>query len=155
MEHLGSYVLRISACGVLLSLAQKLCPNSRGVSWLCALVMALQLLSPLKSVSLVPQWDLDTIRNQACAVTDQAKQETRQEIRSGIIQRTRAYILDEAQALGASLHVVALGLQEDGDFPVSVELEGYISPYARSVLSRWIEENLGIGKEAQQWKIGT
>ncbi len=69
-----------------------------------------------------------------------------------IKSRTEAYILDKAAALDADLEVrVEL---DDEHIPVQVTLDGSISPYARTRLSKTLEEDLGIPKERQQWKNG-
>ena len=66
-----------------------------------------------------------------------------------IKSRVQAYILDKADSFGTSLEVEVI-LDQD-HIPVSVELQGNISPYARAQLTEIIEEDLGIPKEHQLW----
>ncbi len=65
-----------------------------------------------------------------------------------IISETQAYILDKAAAMEVDLDVeVILHDQVPGE----VILKGAVSPYAKQAISAWLEETLGIPKEAQQW----
>ena len=71
-----------------------------------------------------------------------------EEMRSIISEKTRAYILDKAEAYGAKLTVE---ISLEGNIPCGVKLGGAVSPSAKQQLSAWIAENLGIPMEAQEW----
>lgn len=127
--------------------------GNRQVKWLCGLVLIFLVLSPVRQMDLDFVWELsDEIGQEARSITDSAQEEALHQIREGIIERTRTYILDEAESLGADIQVLSLSLEEDGFVPVRVELQGDISPYDRMRLSDLLEEDLGIGKEGQIWK---
>lgn len=66
-----------------------------------------------------------------------------------IKSRLESYILDKAEGLGVTLTVDIL-LDEHG-LPVSVQLNGDVSPGAKSRLKSIIAVDLGIPKEAQIW----
>ena len=109
-------------------------------------------IAPIRKLDVDFLWDLThEIYLDAENITAQAEADTLQQIQTGIIQRTRTYILDEAKSLGADIQVVALKLEEDGFYPVQVELKGDISSYHRNVLSDLLQEDLGIAKEGQIW----
>ena len=57
--------------------------------------------------------------------------------------------MDKAANLGAELTAVVK--LDDKGMPVSVALSGEISPGNRAALSRIIEQDLGLGEEAQIW----
>ena len=76
-------------------------------------------------------------------------QKERREI---IIQRTEAYILDKAVALGAEVEVTVRLSDVDPPIPEFVELSGTASPYIRSAMETMIAQDLGIPKERQIWK---
>ena len=66
-----------------------------------------------------------------------------------IKSRLESYILDKAEGLGVTLTVDIL-LDEHG-LPVSVQLNGDVSPGAKTRLQSIIAVDLGIPKEAQIW----
>lgn len=66
-----------------------------------------------------------------------------------IKSRLESYILDKAEGLGVTLTVDVL-LDEHG-LPVSVQLNGDVSPGAKTRLQSIIAVDLGIPKEAQIW----
>lgn len=70
------------------------------------------------------------------------------ELERGIAERTAAYILEEADRFDCEL-TVEITLSDH--VPSSVTLEGAVSPYAKTYLSRWITENLNVPAEAQRW----
>lgn len=152
MEEIGRYAIGLCAGALLLGIIMILSGEKQQVKWLCSLVMFFLVLSPVRNLELDSAWNLtEEIRQDARQITDQAQENTARQIRDGIIQRTRAYILDEAESLGAEIQVISLALEEEGYRPVRVELRGAISPYDRMHLSDLLEENLGIGKEEQIW----
>lgn len=71
-----------------------------------------------------------------------------EEIEKIIIEQTQAYILDKADDFGAGLEVEVFVKDL---IPCSVSISGPISPLAKSQLSRYISENLGIPSEEQNW----
>ena len=97
-------------------------------------------------------WELsDEIQLAGKKITSQAEEDTALLIREGIIQRTKTYILDEAESLGAEIQVISIKLIDDGYLPVQVELKGEIAPYHREVLSEMLQDELGISEEGQIW----
>jgi len=78
---------------------------------------------------------------------DLAEEKTR-EIITG---KTCAYILDKAETLHAQLTVQVILSDEELPVPERIYLTGQVSPYARSMLQRLIEEELGVPKERQIW----
>lgn len=66
-----------------------------------------------------------------------------------IKSRLESYILDKAEGMGVTLTVDIL-LNEHG-LPVSVQLNGDVSPGAKTRLQSIIAVDLGIPKEAQIW----
>ena len=66
-----------------------------------------------------------------------------------IKSRLESYILDKAEGMGVTLTVDIL-LDEHG-LPVSAQLNGDVSPGAKSRLQSIIAVDLGIPKEAQIW----
>ena len=73
------------------------------------------------------------------------------ETREIITDKTCAYILDKAETLRAQLTVQVILSDEELPVPERIYLTGQASPYARSMLQRLIEEELGVPKERQIW----
>ena len=80
-----------------------------------------------------------------------AQEDISNEISSIITERVETYILDEAGSLGIEVQVKDIQLDPDTLEPIQVEIWGDISPYNRSLLSDYLENTLGIGKEGQLW----
>lgn len=153
MEAAGTYIARLCAGGVLTGLAVALSGGKEQIRWICGLLLVFLAVAPLGKLDLDAVWDLtEEIELDASAITSRAREDSIQKIREGIIRRTQAYILDEAESLGADIQVIALSLEEDGFLPVRVELRGTVDPNQRARLSRVLEDDLGIGKEGQIWK---
>lgn len=152
MESLGQYALTVCAGALLVSLAQSLSGQNAQVRWVCGLVLIFQVLTPLRQLEISTIWqNSNSFAAQAEQIAAQGREEAAQQLRAGIIERTAAYILDEAEAMGVTLQVTALSLEDDSLAPCAVELRGHISPYNRQRLSSWLSEELGIGKEEQRW----
>lgn len=68
-----------------------------------------------------------------------------------IFSKLEAYILDKANQLQCDISV-DISLTE-GEYPIPnrVQLFGTVSPYAKEVLSSYIEDTLGIARENQKW----
>lgn len=153
MQGIGSYVLQLCAGAFLIGILHLISGDNSQIKGICSLFLIFLALSPVRKIELDFVWELtDEIEQEAESITQQAQEETLRQIRTGIISRTQAYILDEAESLGADIQVVSLSLEDDGFIPVRVELQGDISPYDRMLLSDLLEEDLGIGKEGQIWK---
>ena len=61
----------------------------------------------------------------------------------------QSYILDKAETLGAN--ITAEVMLDQDNIPLSVELEGNLSPYAKARITGIIADDLGITKEHQIW----
>lgn len=68
-----------------------------------------------------------------------------------IKEELSAYILDKAAALQTDLQIEILLSSDTVPTPESVTLRGAASPYAKEVLQKILEEELGIPKERQIW----
>ena len=84
--------------------------------------------------------------NEATAVGENMARDAQRNI---IMSSVRSYILDKAETYGAKLAVEVI-LDQD-NMPISVELSGALSPYAKAQMTGIIETDLGISKENQVW----
>lgn len=153
METVGRYLIGVTAAALLCALVGKLDLTGTAGAMLrlvCALVMALAVVSPWKTFQWNP--DLNWIGDaqaQGEALAVQGENSAREAMTAGITGQVRTYILDKAAQLGLELEVEVF-LSEDLR-PVAVTLRGQVSPYSKGVLESYILENLGIEKGAQKW----
>lgn len=69
---------------------------------------------------------------------------------AGIIsERINAYVAEKAAQYGADVQVDTVIC--DG-IPTEISLDGIASPYAKSQIVSWIEQEIGIGREAVNWR---
>lgn len=69
-----------------------------------------------------------------------------------ITDTARTYILDKAQAVGASVEAEVTTDNRSGyPVPWGVRLSGSRTPEQQELLSRWLWEVLGIPEERQEW----
>ena len=69
-----------------------------------------------------------------------------------IKQQTEAYILDKAASIKADISVEVTLSDGNPPVPCSVVLDGQVSPFAKSKLTKLISDDLGISKENQIWR---
>ena len=154
MSWLGRYVLSVISASVITAVISSFFDGKSSISGIVKLVSGLFLtfviISPLTKLDFSPVNDyLDRITLdgvEAAAVGENLAREAEADI---IISQVEAYILDKAGSFGAQLDVEVVLDQEN--IPVSVRLEGNISPYAKAQVAGMITEDLGISKEHQRW----
>ena len=156
MDSLGKYLLGILAgaliCGIAMELVGKKCAHAPLIRLICGVFMILCVVSPLLDIRIGPLSDLTgQIQQEAEAVTQDGKNMAQDYYRSVITQRTQAYILDKAISLGADIEAEIELKEDETSVPKSVTIRGRISPYAKGLLSKWMENELGIATEEQTW----
>lgn len=153
MNGLARYVLSVTAAALLVAVLHALAGNgSMGalIRLLGGVFMALTVLSPVLELRLpdLREWtaDFSAAGAEAAAAGEEMAYDAAAAIITGQIE---AYIMDKAALYGADPSV-SVTLDADG-LPVSVKLVGDTPPAARRALTRIMEEELGIGEEAQEW----
>lgn len=90
------------------------------------------------------QTDFDRIAQDADIYRQQA-------MRQSITDRTKAYIWTKAQELSLDIDL-EITLNEAYPYaPSKICIMGAVSPYAKAQLSNYLEDEIGIPKEAQTW----
>ncbi len=156
MENIGAYLLQITGCALICSAVLYFLGEkgtvSGAVKLLCAAAMAICVLSPWVDMDLRGYLTLsESFTQQGQEAADAGENSALSAMEEIISQQTGAYILDKAVSLGADLTVTVQVLRQMPPVPCSVSLQGSISPYGRQVLSDWLEKEIGIAREAQQW----
>lgn len=155
MEGVRQYLIGITAaalvCGIAVRLVHKGLVGAV-VKLMAGVFMALAVAAPLVNIKLddLTKMTLD-IHADAEALTAEGENSAREAIAQIISGETAAYILDKAEALGASVTVTVYVSSDAYPVPTHVRLEGSVSPYARLELNEYISANLGIEAEEIEW----
>lgn len=150
-----TWILGLAGAAVFCALAGELTP--RGMvknvqKALCGVVMALALLGPLLDFDYSAySLNLARYREQGESLSGRGEEISRELDRTIIEDGCETYILDKAQSLGLTLEGARVRLEWSGEglwYPVAAELDGEYD----EALSRALESELGIGREAQSWR---
>lgn len=155
MDAVASYILRICCCALIAAVVLSISPSGPGSRirrLVCGLFLAFVVISPLRKMDLGEMLQLpEDLYQEGEDIAAAAQEDISNEISSIITERVETYILDEAGSLGIEVQVKDIQLDPDTLEPIQVEIWGDISPYNRSLLSDYLENTLGIGKEGQLW----
>jgi stage III sporulation protein AF len=155
MEPIREYLLSVSVAAMFCAVARRLLerkgtPAAMG-KLLTGLFMTFTVLSPLTDLSIGPLRDFtEDFRQQAQQAVQEGEAYANSSLRKGISERTKAYILDKAEAFGADLQVDVILSDDLYPVPEQVRLSGNVSPYAKMQLKKILVE-LGISEENQIW----
>lgn len=156
MVGLRAFVVNITATALICALVMRLTHGSGTVKLvmklLCGMVLAVSLLKPINALEFA---DIEQYMARFQFQADQAVQWGEDSAsltwRESISQGVETYILEKAKTLKVDLDVEVELSEEEVPIPVGVSLVGKISPYAKSVLSDTISQDLNIPKEKQIW----
>ena len=154
MSGVASYILSVTAAAIVTAILLSLAGHGSmagPVKLLAGVFMTLTVVSPVLKLELPdPAAWLSDYTASAQAAAAMGEELADDAAHSFIKSRTEAYILDKAALYGAALEA-DVTLDDEG-IPVCVTLTGSVSPYARTGLAKIIQEDLGIGEEAQLWR---
>lgn len=156
MSRMGQYVLSLLCAGILCGIGPRLLRDSGArelLKILCGLFLTVTLLSPL------PGLDVEGSIRRILPASFSGEELSREgeamskEAMAQIIKtELKSYILDKAAQLGARIQVRVELSGDDIPLPSSVTVEGTFTREQKEVLQKLLEEQLGITKEAQEWK---
>ena len=150
------YLLRIISaaflCAVVKSFGAKSSVSVTMIKTLCGVFLTITILSPIMHVDLSSFTNyVQSFSYESEDVVYTGSQLYSESLRSSIKQQAEAYILDKAASIKADLSVEVILSNDDPPTPLSVVLDGQVSPYAKSKLTKIISDDLGISKENQTW----
>ena len=150
------YILSVVAAGAVCAMVSALIsnktPTGKLAGMLCSIFMAVTALSPLIHVRFQSLTNyLTDISADADAFVDEGKTSAQQSASAIIKTQTESYILDKANRMGLEISVEVELDEDNNSIPCGVSVIGNVSPYAKQMLSAFMEENLGIAKEHQKW----
>ena len=154
--NMGSYILSVSATGLLYGILTKL-PGTGGatgrlIKLSAGIVLLFAVLQPVSDIKINdPKRWLDSIRQDAMDIVDAGTSKTSSALSDSIKKQAEAYILDKAVSLGVSLEVEIIMSEDALPTPAAAALRGDISPYAKAMLMQFMESELGITGDMQEW----
>lgn len=156
MDAIRQYIVSVAAAAILCGILRELLPGKSAAASLLKLVsgifLAFVVISPVRNMEMTNlRLYMDTFSHQGEVIAASGENISRETMAEIIRDQTEAYILDKAQTLAASLSVEVTLSDTAIPAPQSVRLQGAVSPYARNVLERILEDDLGIAKENQTW----
>lgn len=156
MASVREYLLTVAAAAIICALAKQIVgeksASGKIVKVVSGVFLTVTLLTPLINIRLddLESYFEDT-RSMAASATEQGVNMASDAMGEIIKQKTEAYILDEAKSLGMEIAVEVRLRDSDPPVPCQVTITGTVSPYKKTALCRYIENNLGIPQECQQW----
>lgn len=157
---MSAVIMRLVGAAMLCAAALALAPSGQlrqALQFVCAVVLVCALLASLGAFD----WQgyalhLEEYRLEGEALANAGKDTAQVQTRLVIQQQCAAYILDKAQAMGLAncrCSVTAQWSTEGYWVPTACSIETACSDLQRAELTAWIEANLGIPGQSQQWSI--
>ena len=160
MEALRDYAIHVSSTALICSLLLRFADTSGAVKLmirlLCSIILIYSIAQPLRQFD-IPEFGniIEKYKDEADLAVQRGKKVTSKAFAERICNGVEAYILEKSTGLNLDLNVeVELEVELSDDeipVPVSVSLTGKVSPYAKSILSDTISDELNIPKEKQIW----
>lgn len=154
MTELRGYLISLCASALLCSLLTSIHGNSTSagklIKMMCGVYMCLTILAPLLGFS-VHDLQIPSFQTSANAWISSGQEISKQALADSISSRVEAYILDKAEALGATISVEVSLDDSNIPAPSAVRIRGKISPCGKITLSQILTRDLGIAPEDQIW----
>lgn len=156
MTQIQQYIFSILCCGLLLSIVSLLFPKTSTYSQLFkfigGVVMSIAVLSPILKfdpgvIESYMSMESESAHHAVLRGMDAADDALERDIS----QRTEAYIIKRAEAMGANVSAIVYLSETDIPAPESVEICGDVSPYTKMKLQQMMKNELNIPEEKQTW----
>lgn len=146
------YLLRIIAVVIICSVIKTFSKKSayRNIlQFVLAIIMFSVVLQPLPKLRISNMdWKVNNLFEESEAAVNDGVHTAENTFATIITEKVGAYIVEKAAEHGAKIAAI---VRLDGTIPQTVDVSGNVSPYVQSILSSWIESELGIPREAQSW----
>ena len=156
MATLGRYIFSVTTAAVIFSILQSLLHKNSAAAILVRLIGGLFLTFTV--IAPVIDFDLASILEQSWAYTSHAEdiaaagQTIAAEQRSQRIkEQCETYIIDKAMSYQTQLDADITLTNDEMPLPSAVLLKGNISPYVKSIIATWIQDEMGIPEDHQIW----
>lgn len=151
---MSGYILSLISAAMITAIICSFFDEKNGtagvIRLICGLFLSFVAINPLLNLDFSGlERYLESFSLEAGIISDTGKIMA-QEARGDIIKASaQSYIMDKAETLGAN--ITAEVMLDQDNIPLSVELEGNLSPYAKARITGIIADDLGITKEHQIW----
>lgn len=155
VEGVRQYILSVICVSIVCGLVQLIFGKgsfSSLIKWITGLAVMITAINPLLNDSLW-QWDkvLNNINLNSQEYISQGQSYAEEATAEIIMQKTSAYILNKAAALGVEITVEVQLRETYPNTPETVWLEGDVSPYIKRQLTHCAVKELGITEENVIW----
>ena len=156
MINVRTYILSILFAAIISGIVTNLFPKKSAqsalIQMLAGIFITVTVISPWKKIQFSGVADfIDTIEIASSSSVTDGSEAYNQAVRSGIIDRAEAYVLEKAALLGADLEISVSLSNSTPATPVSAKISGKISPFAKKQLVQIMINDLGIPEESQIW----
>ena len=151
-NYIFSIITAAIVCGIVKIFLNDKTAVGRIGGMVCGIYMVVTLIAPIKDISFSGIGSyLNGLSLDAGAYAHEGTIAAEIQLVDIIKTQTEAYILDKANRMGLGISVEVELDVNNSNVPCGTIVNGAISPYAKEVLSNFIEDNLGISKEKQRW----
>lgn len=157
-EALQSWLHAVIYTGLICGIALVIAPHGRvkkALTILCGVAMCVAFISPLGGIDFESYSEaMAGFKIEAESFAADGESYSKNLNRTIIEDECEAYILDKAESLGAQLdemEVLAVWSDEGYWYPAEVQIKGNFSQAQRERVSSYIEAELGISADKQQW----
>ena len=158
-ELLSGWLIRITGAALIAAVAVTLAPEGpvkKALRLVCGTMMVIALLSgPVDFDYSAYAARLADYRSYAESLIDDTQEDGTQLVRTVIEHELESYILDKAQAYGASNVEVSVTARWSSDgywYPDVVTIAGDFDDNARQALAQYIAAEFGIPETQQEWE---
>ena len=153
---MNDYILSIIIAAIICAATSTLLPpkTSAGqiTKMLSGILLIVTIISPITNLSFRHLKDyIQDLSVYANNFVEEGQSASQEEIDAIIKTECEAYILNKADQMGLQIAVEVVLDENNHSIPSGITVTGTVSPYAKEVLSVYIEDALGIKKEQQKW----
>lgn len=150
MELIREYLLSVTAAVLLCSVIRSFAGEKGVVPFVCGIFLILTVIRPLTRISIYDrQWNPGDIMKQADIAVAEGEDYAQAAMARHIKSQCEAYILNKAKDFGCD--ILATFTLHDDLMPAGCVIQGTLSPYEKEQLSEFLERDMGIPREDQQW----
>ena len=150
--YILSVVAAAAVCAMVSVLVNQKTATGKIAGMLCSIFLTITALSPLVNIRFQSISDyFNDLSSDAEGYVEDGKSSARESTAGIIKMQTESYILDKASSMGLEISVEVELDDDNNSIPCGVSVSGNVSPYAKQMLSAFLEDNLGIAKENQKW----
>lgn len=157
MKEVQSYLLSVIGISFLISVAQALIPHGilkKCVIFVCGLLLILTAIKPIQKIDLpILAQSISRMQVKESETYSGIEMENEKLISGIIKEKSETYIWDKATEIGINPLAIEVEVTTDASYPYpeSVIIRGEYTQQQKQQLSEWIERELAIGIEHQEW----